>query len=408
MRLDDETDDAPGEPGEHESVSGDGPELWFPFFGALWLNGSVLAAMVAARPGGMPAIAAAILWSLALGATAFVARRNRLAFQELATGLLPRERIVLGLIVAGFFLGPAISTGPLVLVDGFLWALPLLIFFAVTPLLARLCLAWCLGGAWMAAATLTMPGPLPLLLVILFGGTWLLAVGAAHFAFTGDTYGLRGWWAIRRLGVSVLPATFAAILAALAVGRLWPPPGLHEPLNWRGLGSAEVRHRAVGELELSRLMWQIAAAVIMVVALFWLMLVLRRLLLKRRRARVKLDILPGQTARLEYRAAPPPPPVPELPGLRGRIVQLWSRWAAAMGAEDFTRRPGETAREFAARVQATGRDAQPPPELTELFEAAHYGEMEPDARDLDRMRSLVQEELSRQSLRRQAPLDPME
>jgi hypothetical protein len=346
---------------------------------------------------------------------AALAGHQRLALQELWTGLTPRERLLAGMMIGGIFAAPALFEGPTIWREGLLWPVPVLMLLAVTPASARAWLAWTLAAAWVGALV-AGPAAVGMILVLVFGATWLLALGAAYFAFTGDPYGLPGWWAARRLILGVTGAVLPAAGIAATVWILWPPSGLHPsiapvPAGDQVLSPAEARSRLtqqIDPLELASLLWDGLVALVLIFLLFCFMLLMRRLLKRSKPGRFAPDVLPGQAARLEYRPRPARRR-PRLDGLRGQIVALWGLWAKSMGQEGLGPNPAETAREHAGRLDRQSPQATPPSEMTALLEQAHYGPLEPTRQDVTQMRRLIEEELSRQSLRLSIgapPLDP--
>lgn len=394
---------------------GEAPTLgmWGPLYMALWMTGMSLAAMISVTrhmPGPMLAL---ILsgWTIGLGVMAITACNQRLPLQDLITGLLAREKLLLAILMGGVMLGPSLTEEHRVLIDGWLWVAPLLLLFAVTPTMTRIYLGMMLIGAWMAAAN-SAREPYQLALLLAFGVSWLTAIGAVHFAYTGDPHGLGGWWPIWRLFVSVFQAALPASLAAVAIWLIWPATGLHHA--YVGIRAVDLiapgpaRAGKAPQFEVATLIWQLFLACIMIFWMVWIMLYLRRLFAKRSGAAPMLDLMPEQSARMEYRATVPAKARPELGGARGQIVALWRRWSEAMGREASARHDGETAREFTERLTSDLPSAEPTPEMTRLLEQAHYSPDEPGADEIEQMRQIVQTELSRQSLRRQAPPEPME
>ncbi len=395
--------------GDHRSSNlGDGPDLWEPFFFALWLNAAVLT-MVVYYPsagdlrGGFASVLPVAGWIMFLGIIAWVTEANRFALQELTVGLSIKERIVPGVIVLILFVSPVFSDSHHVLRDGFLWALPAVMIWAVSPTLVRLFLFWTLMGTWFNSFVIWGAGGL--LLVLAFGATWLLALGATHFAFTGDPHGLTGWWPLRRLLRNV--AVCAAPAVAMGVGTWWLWP---RSLARRGVGADamgplgnpdQTGGGGVNTFDLLGLIYRTVFVVAMVLIVLVLMITIRRALRKRGALKIESDVLPGQVAKLQYAATEPAPPKPVLPGVRGRIVTLWGRWAQSMREDGLGRGAGETAREYAERLGRLEPDAEPPPAVTELVESAHYSPREPTSADVEAMQQFVRRELDRQKVRRE-------
>lgn len=411
MRIDFQARDEDGEELDLGQTATIG--LWGPLYFALWMAGFSFAVMVTVPHNSGWELAGVLLgWAGWLGLMASLACHQRLPLQDLLSGLLPRERVLLSMVIAAVMFWPAMFREKRVLIDGFLWVAGPLLFLSVTPIMTRVYLGCVLAGAWMSAA---MSGhePWHLAIILIFGLSWLFAIGAVHFAYVGDPHGLAGWWPIYRLFVSVAQAALPAIAAAGAIWLIWPATGLHEPytaVHWSDFVAPHAPARPQGEvptLQLATLIWQMLVAGLSLVWLIWIMMYLRKLLGKRSSGQPLVDLMPEQSARMEYRAATPPKPRPKLGGTRGQIVALWRRWCEAMGREATERRDGETAREFTERINAELPAANPGAEMTKLLEQAHYAAEEPSGQDLEQMRLIVEAELSRQSLRKQIPQEPI-
>lgn len=388
-----------------------GPGLWGPFFGALWLNASLLAAIIYFPRYGLGALAPLAAWIVGLGVIAWLTCRSRIELHDMLVDLGERERLFLGLLILMFLLLPVFSRHCRIIPDGFLWTMPAMMLISVKPHLARRLLAWTLIGGWFAA--LYIHDPLSLGLLLAFAVSWLLALGATHFAFTGDPYGLTGWWPFRKVLANALLTSIPATLVGVMIWWFLPKEAV------RALRQAGADHPATGltahrladrlsTVDLMVLLWEGAACLVLTAILFIFLLYIRRLILKRRRTSLSEDILLGQVARLEYRVTPPPHTPPSLSGRRGKIVKLWGQWAAAMEREGLGRQSGETAAQFAGRLSRQTPDAAPPAALTGLFEQAHYGPAEPTPADLEAMRQYVQTELSKLSLTGQKPMEPLD
>lgn len=407
-------------PGHEEEAGAEGPDgggqaasigLWGPLYFSLWLAGMALAAMVTIpRSSGWMLAGILTGWAGGLGLAAALACQQRLPLQDLLSGMMPRERVLFSMLLVAVMFSPAFTDGHYVLVDGWLWISAPLLLLAVTPIMTRIYLACILAGAWMAAGV-SPHEPWQLALVLAFGLSWLASIGAAHFAHVGAPHGLAGWWPIYRLVVSVLQAALPAVAAAVALWLVWPATGLHKPI--RNVRAAELlapppgSPHSVAPLEIATLLWQLFFLLLMIIWMIWIMLYIRRLFGRRSGETPLIDLLPEQSARMEYRAAPPRKAKPALGGRRGQIVALWRRWSDAMGSETAARREAETAREFTERLTRENPVTDPGPEMTQLLEQAHYAQAEPTDEDLERMRQAVETELSRQSLRRQIPQQPL-
>ncbi|MCL5269965.1 MAG: DUF4129 domain-containing protein [bacterium] len=382
--------------------------LWTGYFLALWLNAILLAALIVFPARGWAGLIHWALWALGLGVAVLVAASSRLLIHDVLVGLTPRERLFLGLIHAMIFMLPAFSRDAHVIPSGFLWATPGLLALAATPSMARRCLAWTLAGAWMALLNPALEQGRMLLLPAGFAVSWLAGLGAVHFAFTGEPYGLAGWWPVRRVVRNALLTSIPALATAAGMWWFWPRGRASVVGGADSLAAASPPRRLVDQIDFMdwlTLVWRGAVTLGITFLLFVVLLYFRRLWHRSARVNVDAGLMPGQVARVEYRRAPRKPPAPRLAGMRGRIVELWGQWAAALGHEGLARRPGETARQFARRLADENLDAAPPEAMTELLERAHYDKAAPDAADLERMREFVQAELSRQSLRRRAPVE---
>jgi hypothetical protein len=248
-------------------------------------------------------------------------------------------------------------------------------------------------------------------LLLIFGLSWLVALGLTHFTFTGEPHGLAGWWPIKRVLlnalVTAIPATMTGAVAWL-MWQIWKSPASQTPGAHPSPLSPD-HHRLADRMdpmELMELIWWGAATIGLTVLLYVMLYYLRKFFLKRRLGSWNADVLPGQVARLEFRTAPQAPATPSLSGLRGNIIACWGRWATAMEREGLGRAPGETAAQYAERLAREAPEAAPPDGMTELLERTHYGPEEPGKADLEAMRQFVQEASSRLSLTRQKPMDP--
>jgi hypothetical protein len=176
---------------------------------------------------------------------------------------------------------------------------------------------------------------------------------------------------------------------------LWTAMGFQPPVKMESTRAPYMPPQRMADqldpAELGELLSHGAISLAMLLFLVIFMIIMRRLLFRRRGKRVKLNLLPGQVARMEYRTRPPKPPPRRLEGLRALIVELWGNWERRLGAEGLGRRPGETAREYALRLKAE----RPDPAVTDMLESAHYGRGEPTEEDVDRMRRLLAVEFAR-------------
>jgi hypothetical protein len=93
--------------------------------------------------------------------------------------------------------------------------------------LARSTLAWTLLGAWFAAFSIQDGGGLALTLI--FGVSWLIALSAAHFTFTGAPHGLTGWCPVQKVLQGALTTALPALTAGALAWWVWPWGGCHGP-----------------------------------------------------------------------------------------------------------------------------------------------------------------------------------
>jgi hypothetical protein len=376
-------------------------DLWLPAYAAIWLNIALLAGLIFLPP---RAFVQGFSWSVVLAVLTAVVGTHRILIHDLIVTFNYREHLGMGVLTLAFFLAPAFFDNYEIVPHGFLWAALVPLALAISPTMVRRLLGLTLVGAWFAA--LHLNDPLELAALLAFGVSWLLALGMAHVAFLADTHGLRGRWPAVRLLRSVvavvLPATIAGGLACLFWPGAWAPGprGGYTP-------PARVLNQ-VDPIELYRLFVHLGIFVLVMAVVLGALYLWRRWLMRRQRHLGAGELLPGQQATLSYAPDPEELPPPTLPGLRGQVVKLWGRWERALGREGYTRRPGETATEYADRLAAESPDASPPADLTRLLDQAHYSPDAIDRDDVRRMRALVQDELSRQSLRRQSPVEPMD
>lgn len=373
--------------------------LWGPQFGALWLN-AVMLAVLALYPRAdalfFPFKIQVALWALGLALAALTACHLRIVLHDLLTSLSDRDRFLLTLFMLGPILLPALVRGPRVVPDGPLWAAPAALLLAVTPWLTRRFLALTLIGAWLATMRMGHD-PVALGLLLGFGISWLVALGASHFAATGDPHGLGGFWPVRKVVTSALAASIPAALAAVLAWWIWPDT--MPAAAARGaerVAFAASRTPLIQRLDVVQwqaLMWHLALLVVLVAAVIVLLHYLRKWLLRRTAKAGGISLIPGQVAQLEYENELPPSEKKSLPGLRGRIVQLWGRWAAAVERAGEGRLPGETAAAHAARLGRENPALTPPETMTALLERTHYGLAEPRREDVAAMERYVREQL---------------
>lgn len=369
-----------------------GPNLWGLLYGSLWLNTTLLATLVffpRAQASHLKTMAA---WAGGLGVPAGLAWLLRIAIHDMLAGLNLKERFFLVLLMAIIFVIPGFLPGFNLLGDGFLWVAPFLIMAAVKAPLARRLLAWNLLGAWCAAGSIHDLAGLGWLLA--FGVSWLLALGAHHFAFTGDPYGLSGWWPLRKVLGNALLASLPATLAGVLAWWIWPEHGLaFLRVSARPAGGVrmDLVSHPLPPAKMAQLYWDLMTCILLLAGLLALMLLVRRYFLKRRRAKIEAGLPPEQQASMEYRPEPAALPSPTLDGPRGEIVKLWGRWAAARERAGHGRKSGETAAQYAQRLAGEDPLSAPPAAMTELLERAHYSREELTTADVEAMRAYVRE-----------------
>ncbi|MBI1784615.1 DUF4129 domain-containing protein, partial [Candidatus Sumerlaeota bacterium] len=119
--------------------------------------------------------------------------------------------------------------------------------------------------------------------------------------------------------------------------------------------------------------------------------------------RMKLKNLPqiigADLSELEWATPQAQSEKPKLTGTRGRIIQIWRRWARHHEAAGFVRASGETAAELARRIDSA---AAPTPEreaITRILEAAHYAGDDPPEELVEQMKTLVDAEMAEEGRR---------
>lgn len=365
-----------------------GPGLFGPLYLAIFCQGLALALAVHARPDPAPAAAirfAAVVGALAFGAFAGLLLRPLL--QDWYTAAKPAERVlVLGTLYSPFALPALIPECPL-LPEGFAFVLPSAALTAYDHRTTRRFVSIASIGFF---ATLGTRPELGVGAVVAFGATTLWVLAAMHFAYIGAPFGLRGWWAQGRIARAVVLFAAPAGLAAVLAHAVWPVPPRRtdsdEPPDPARLMETLASMSAE---DLSRLAWRWGMALALMAgaltALYWL----RRWLARRARPGNLPMIFGADVGEVEMVAREGPARRGGLAGTRGEIVRLWSRWARAQAERGLHRAEGETAAEFARRLDA-GAGARPErDDLTRIFERAHYSAEEPSADDAERMAELV-------------------
>ena len=279
----------------------DGPTLMGVLFLTLWVNTSIMSGVIihgrAGWPAGIPWI---LLSSVLLALAATAACRLRRLLHDLLIVLSPREQLVLASGVLALFLLPGLFLPGRILPDGFIWAAPLLLLLSVRPSYTRRFLAWTFLGAWVGG--FRIHDTAGMVWMLLFGVSWLTALGATHFAFTGEPHGLAGWWPVRRILRNAWAASVPALATALLAWWVWPEPSLagrRPAMESPGGGDLIPLAYRMDRIDLLALIWRGAVSVLLLVLLFLFLLYLRRLWLRRRGGDLASDVLPGQVARLE-------------------------------------------------------------------------------------------------------------
>lgn len=381
-----------------------GPKLWTLYFPMLWIHMSLVAGLLHVARHGWPPGWGWLAWIAGLALLCRSAANNRIGIHDLIVGMSLKERVGAGVLLALTVLTPIFFHGPKVIPDGLFWFAVVLMVLAVMPPLIYLMLGLSLLAAWFAAGALE--GVPAIVLLWLVAVSWLAMLATTHVVYTGEDYGLRGWWPLKRIVVNTLVAAIPATVGGVLMYWIWPQmPRRAFEFTWDP-ETARVRRRPIDtldELELMAVIWQAVLGLALFALLLLMMLYIRRWLLRRGRLTRAAELLPGQTARLEYLTPAAAPEPKQLEGLRGQIVSLWGRWALSLEREGLARHPGETAEAYIERLSYEAPHAVPDAAMTDLLDRAHYSGRPIEHSDVERMRVLVQDELSRQSLRLQQP-----
>lgn len=323
---------------------------------------------------------------------------TRAAMHDLLPSLGVWGRLVHIFLASLAFLSPMPLRGHAVLPEGFVLILPLLLPLVTRVNVLRFYLAVTLVGFGLTYLAEDGPG---LGVVLGFGATTLLCFSSAHFALTGEPFGLHGWWPIRQVIRTAVVFFIPAGLASALVYRIWPDlPAGRAPAAVEGadLSTTELLER-VGRARgtsTGDFILEVIGAVLIVLAAIVLIHLARRMLSRKARAK-NLPLLKGSdVSELEYESFGKSAAAAGLPGSRGEIVRLWWRWARRHSAADSPGAAGETAAEIAVRVAAGHEARAPASELTRLLERAHYGKAEPTEADVEAMRKLVRDEIERE------------
>ncbi len=327
------------------------------------------------------------------------AAMTRAAMHDLLPSLGVWGRLTHIFLASLAFLSPMPLDGHTVLPEGFVLILPLLLPLVTRVNVLRFYLAVTLVGFGLTYLGSEGPG---LAVVLGFGATTLLCFSSAHFATTGERFGLHGWWPIRRVIRSAVVYFIPAGLAAALVYRIWPDlPTGRPPAAEPGaeISTADLLERVVRARGTSTgdFVVEVILAILIVLAAIILIHLARRMLSRRAKAK-NLPLLKGSdVSELDYASLARPSSAPGLPGSRGEIVRLWWRWARRHSAADAPGAAGETAAEMAVRVASEHESRPPASELTNLLERAHYGRSEPTEADVEAMRKLVRDEIDREA-----------
>jgi hypothetical protein len=380
---------APAEARTHRSP-GRGPGLLGQFYLALFAQGSLLTHAVYGFEFERRSWLLGVLGALALAAISVCLLRP--AIQDWRSALSANERLFLQGFTLLFFFAPAALPSHSVLPEGFVLALPMLLWFAIDPRLARRYMAVCLIGFWFALGN--APGA-PLGLVVAFGAASLWAFAGAHFAFVGEMFSLRGWWPLGRILGAVALYTIPSALAAYLAYLTWPGspdvPAL-DPSTRPDPSVALLRLTELDPKEMKRFLLHAGFSLGIIVASLIALYFLRRYFGKRARPKDMPRVLGAEISAIEYEARRGSAPRPSLDGTRGQIVRLWARWARYKEAEGIHREPSETAAEWTERLRTEPECGEAAGSLTRLFEEAHYGARNPAAEEVRRMKRLVESE----------------
>jgi hypothetical protein len=337
---------------------------------------------------------------VALAATIFIVAHLREAILDWLTLFSPGGKLAVVGLCVGFFVFPIASRGGDGAVEGFACILIPMTVIAVSDASIRALLAVMLIGFWAAFGALDPGGASVGVAVALgCGATTLWTFAAAHFALMATPFGLRGWWPARRVAATVAIYFVPSALAAWLIHRHWPGgsalvgapeidvdaivgPGLPPMPAIRPL-------RALTSEEFGRLVIQSVISAFVLLVSVVLLHYLRRLLSRKFKPARLPKLLGADVSQVDLHESELLPRRVALKGIRAKIVAQWARWAREASAAGVQRAPGETAAELAARAAEAEGIGEPPAEMTELFERAHYGADEPTAEDLDRMRRLV-------------------
>jgi len=384
-----------GQPSPRPAWAPQGPSLLATLYLLLFLHGFTFTeAVFEGRPAGY-------LWlsglGLALAGAATAAGLLRPLIIDTIATFRPLGRLIIRLLPLAGFLPTALIDGLSARHEGFAFALPLLLLLAVDARQVRLYLAASILGFWFVCGR---PEGLHPGRFALFGLTTLTSLTLTHWAFMGEPFGLRGWWALRRVLATALTYALPAGLLAGGMYLAWPErrpsAASAEPLPTGAVG-LPARRLSRGEIDqISESIGRLTLFLLLMLASLVFITLLRRWLGRKGRA-VAVPVLRGaDLSEVEPARTQPAPPRPKLAGNRGKIVHLWWKWVRASEAHGSPPwQPPETAADWARRLGPIGAGLTQWDEMTQLVEEAHYGPVEPSAADVARMARLVDDELDR-------------
>lgn len=384
-------------PARSHAWGGGGPSPYVPLYLALAAQGAIPIYLVYSAP---PRPQETWLYVLlaAQAVTALGVFVLRLLIQDWhATSPLP-ERVFYYMIPASIFFVPAFLRGHHVFPEGFILGMFPLLLVAVEPPQARRYLGWTLLAFWSVLYRRPDAG---VEWVLAFGATTLWSLACIHYAFVGAPFGLSGWWPARRAFLSAAIYALPASLAGFMVWAAWPEPKTTLGAAFPPPEAFADRLSGMGKEEFYSFLVQLGLMAVLVSAALIFLYYLRRWLNRRMRPAALPHVVGGDLSEIDYAARKRPPRRPALSGNRARIVKLWARWARRMEVSvGAVRAPGETAAELDARLApVTGGESPERREIIAIFDRAHYGESEPGAEDVKRMRELAEADPDRMERR---------
>ncbi len=333
-----------------------------------------------------------VLLLSALGIAALLAMMLRPLLQDWFSDIQPSERFLLFAIISASFLTPSLIPSRKILPEGFLFALIPMLFFSADQKMVRRYLAMSLVGFWFA---LGKSDANEWETVVVFGATTLWSFSAAHFAFVGNPFGLRGWWPVRRIFQAVTFAFIPSTLAGYLAYQIWPRIPAANPAETKLGEKSPSPSVHLSPEQLNELLIRSVLGMFLIVASVVALHYLRRFLNRRARAANLPQVLGADVGELDYERLQPSAPPPTLDGTRGQIVRLWQKWAKRREAEGVIRSQGETASEFAGRVESPSDQSDTRLPLTRLFEKAHYGPQTPSPTEVEEMKALTRSDVEK-------------